>query len=207
MDEAFDMSTNEQAGWKKRKIPNLAISNEASTASSTPVASTRGFQEQAQRSPGNSCSGSSTIDPFGRCGHHDGLGNSDNKTESGSITLRCKYCGGSPRQKLETTTIRSLRRLVCETTRKSGRNGSPVGVLKTRSSLWVCHLITQQSSRSGHALCCAQHRITLWMVKSWIFGNGQMQACSLGQCMWILQTNSPQVQGGQAMDMGGHHSF
>ena len=41
MDEAFGMSTNEQAGWKKRNIPNLAISNEANTASSTPVANTR----------------------------------------------------------------------------------------------------------------------------------------------------------------------
>ena len=45
MDEAGGMATNEQTGWKKRKTPNLAISNEASTASSTPVASSRGRQE------------------------------------------------------------------------------------------------------------------------------------------------------------------
>ena len=102
MDEAFGMSSNEQTGWKKRKTPKLAITNEASTASPTPVAHTRSFQEHAKRSSGNSCSGTQTIDSFGRCGHHDGLGNSDNKAEGGSMTLWCKFCGCSPGQKLET---------------------------------------------------------------------------------------------------------
>ena len=54
MDEAFEMATNEQVEWKKRKIPNLAISNEASTASSTPVASTRSSRNKlaGARGPG-----------------------------------------------------------------------------------------------------------------------------------------------------------
>ena len=54
MDEAFGMATNEQAGWKKRKTPNLAISHEASTASSTPVASTRSSRNKpaGTRGPG-----------------------------------------------------------------------------------------------------------------------------------------------------------
>ena len=54
MDEAFGMATNEQAGWKKRKTPNLAISQEASTASSTPVASSRSSRNKqaGTRGPG-----------------------------------------------------------------------------------------------------------------------------------------------------------
>ena len=36
MDEAFGMSSKEQTGWKKRKTPNLVITNESSTASCTP---------------------------------------------------------------------------------------------------------------------------------------------------------------------------
>ena len=203
MDEAFGMSTNEQTGWKKRKIPNLAISNEASTASSTPVASTR----QACGSSGSRCSGPTTNHSFGRCGHHDGLGHSDDKAKDGSTAVWCKFCGNSSRQQLETKISRGLRRLVCETTRKRRGIGTPVGMLKTRSSLWVCHIITQQSSHSRHALCCAQHRIALWIDKSWIRGNGQMQTCSLGQCTWVLHTNPSQIQGGQAMDLGGHNSF
>ena len=57
MDEAFGMSTNEQAGWKKRKTPNLAISNEASTASSTPVANTRGSRNKPKGAQGTAAQG------------------------------------------------------------------------------------------------------------------------------------------------------
>ena len=48
------MATNEQAGWKKRKTPNLAISHEASSASSTPVASSRSSRNKkaGTRGPG-----------------------------------------------------------------------------------------------------------------------------------------------------------
>ena len=54
MDETFGMATNEQAGWKKRKTLNLAISHEASTASSTPVASSRSSRNKqaGTRGPG-----------------------------------------------------------------------------------------------------------------------------------------------------------
>ena len=37
MAEALSMSSSEQTGWKKRKTPNLALANEPSSASSTPV--------------------------------------------------------------------------------------------------------------------------------------------------------------------------
>ena len=57
MDEAFGMSTNEQAGWKKRKTPNLAISNEASTASSTPVANSRSSRNKQAGTRGPSAQG------------------------------------------------------------------------------------------------------------------------------------------------------
>ena len=57
MDEAFGMSTNEQTGWKKRKTPNLAISNEASTASSTPVANTRGSRNKPKGVQGTAAQG------------------------------------------------------------------------------------------------------------------------------------------------------
>ena len=57
MEEAFGMATNEQTGWKKRKIPNLAISNEASTASSTSVASTRSSRNKPAGARGPSAQG------------------------------------------------------------------------------------------------------------------------------------------------------
>ena len=41
MAEALSMSTSEQTGWKKRKTPNLALANEPSTASSTPVSNNK----------------------------------------------------------------------------------------------------------------------------------------------------------------------
>ena len=43
------------------------------------------FQEQTKRSTGNRRPWTATVDSFGRCGGHDGLGNSE--AESGIITL------------------------------------------------------------------------------------------------------------------------
>ena len=55
------MATNEQAGWKKRKTPNLAISHEASTASSTPVASSRSSRNKQAGSRGPGAQGQRQI--------------------------------------------------------------------------------------------------------------------------------------------------
>ena len=154
MDEAFGMATNEQAGWKKRKTPNLAISHEASTASSTPVASTRSSRNKLA---GARCPGAQ--------GQRQTTHLEDVVTmmaweilmikQTMSTAVWCKFCGNSSRQKLETKISRGLRRLVCETTRKRRGIGTPVGMLKKRSSLSVFHFITQQSSHSRYALCCA----------------------------------------------------
>ena len=57
MDEAFGMSSNEQTGWKKRKTPNLDISNEANAASSTPVANTRGSRNKPNGAQGTAAQG------------------------------------------------------------------------------------------------------------------------------------------------------
>ena len=57
MDEAGGMATNEQAGWKKRKTPNLAISHEASAASATPVANTRGSRNKPKGAQGTAAQG------------------------------------------------------------------------------------------------------------------------------------------------------
>ena len=69
-----------------------------------------------------------------------------------------------------------------------------------RGAAFGCVISLLNKAAAAHTLCCAQHRIALGMVKSWIRGNGQMQTCSLGQRTWVLQTNPLQAQGGQAMD-------
>ena len=51
------MLSNEQTGWKKRKTPNLAISNEPSTASSTPVSNSRGFRNKPKGAQGPGAQG------------------------------------------------------------------------------------------------------------------------------------------------------
>ena len=61
MDEAGGMATNEQTGWKKRKTPNLAISHEASTASSTPVASSRSSRNKQAGNKGPGAQGQRQI--------------------------------------------------------------------------------------------------------------------------------------------------
>ena len=57
MAEALGMSSNEQTGWKKRKTPNLAISNEPSTASSTPVSNSRGSRNEPKGAQGTGIQG------------------------------------------------------------------------------------------------------------------------------------------------------
>ena len=48
MAKALSMSSSEQAGWKKRKTPNIALANEPSTASSTPVSKYRGSRNKPE---------------------------------------------------------------------------------------------------------------------------------------------------------------
>ena len=61
MDAVGGMATNEQVGWKKRKTPNLAISNDASAASSTQVASTRSSRNKPAGARGPSAQGQRQI--------------------------------------------------------------------------------------------------------------------------------------------------
>ena len=147
----------------KRKTPNLAIANDLSTNVFYASFKCKVFQKQAKGVQGTGAQ-EPTVDSFGRWCGCDGLGNSDNKQKVGALRCGANVVVVLRDKKLETTTIRSLRRLVCETTRKRRRIGSPVGMLKTRSCLWVCHLITQQSSHSGRALSRENYRSASWMV-------------------------------------------
>ena len=61
MAEALSVSSNGQAGWKKRKTPNIAIANEPSTASSTPVSNSRGSRNKPEGAQGPGSQGQKQI--------------------------------------------------------------------------------------------------------------------------------------------------
>ena len=143
MDEACGMATNEQAGWKKRKTPNLAISHEASTASSTPVASSRSSRNRQAGTRGPGAQGQRQITHLEDVITMMAWGNPDKKAKSGSITMRCKFCGYSSRQKIGNNNWQRCAEAGCAKQQEKRRwISTPVGLLKTRSSFWVCHFIT-----------------------------------------------------------------
>ena len=61
MADALSMSSSEQTGWKKRKTPNLALANEPSTASSTPVSNYRGSRNKPKGAQGPGAPGQKQI--------------------------------------------------------------------------------------------------------------------------------------------------
>ena len=57
MAEELSMSSSEQVGWKKRKTPNLALANEPSTVSSTPVSNNRVVRNKPKGAQGPGAQG------------------------------------------------------------------------------------------------------------------------------------------------------
>ena len=93
MDEAFGMVTNEQAGWKKKKTPNLAISLEASTASSNPVASSRSSRNEQAGTRGPGAQGQRQITHLADVITLMAWEILMMKQKNGSIVMRCEFCG------------------------------------------------------------------------------------------------------------------
>ena len=182
MAEALGMSSNEQTGWKKLKTPNLAMSNDPSTASSTPVSNTR-VPETSQKELWEQV-------PRDRQLTHL----EDVVVLMAWEILKIKQkvgalrCGAKFVVVLRDKNWKQQLSQVCEGWCAKQQEKDD-GAAHPWSSLWVRHFVHRR-----HTLSREKHRIASWMVKSWIRGNGQMQTSSLGQCTWVLQTNPSQAR-------------
>ena len=135
------MSSNEQAGWKKRKTPNIAIANEPSTVSSTPVSNSRGSRNKPKRAQGPGAQGQRQTTPLEDVVVMMAWEILTIKQKVGALR-----CGANFVVFLRDKSWKQQLAEVCEgwcaeQQEKKRRCGSPVGMLTTRSSLWVCHLV------------------------------------------------------------------
>ena len=158
MDEAGGMATNEQTGWKKRKTPNLAISNEASTASFYASGQLKRLQEPTGRKQRSRGSGPTSNYASSGCNNDDGLGDPHDGTKKWELCVAEQilwlFSETTPGNK---KWQKSVRAGVQNNKRKTMDLHTRELAQKEEQLLGVCHLATQQSSRCGHTFCCAYH--------------------------------------------------